>query len=277
MKKIGTPQRFLITSIGQAFELGEGAKYEEPTSLLRQGRLFNRDRSQLAIHQVRSGEFLVGIGQAEFNFYPNPLSSTRPASMKKTKRLKPNADTGFCSFDYVFIPHRSNWLSNLDIYTHEPLFRFLFSSRQQWKSVSELNAPPVFLTDNVDTALGQFIERLTAILGPNQTSLFSDSIEENAIVVQNSPPVLTSLKDLLASSNGVAIGGFIGGAASLENLPLMLLTVPLGMVVVSASVGVSQALQHGLRERTAALIAGRVDTATDASNEEDLDQSERST
>lgn len=74
------------------------------------------------------------------------------------------------------------------------------------------------------------------------------------IVIERSPPTAISLQALLVKAPGVAIGTFIGVQAAGEFAPLMLLTVPGGILAVSSAIGVSKALEAGLNKRISAFL-----------------------
>jgi hypothetical protein len=163
----------------------------------------------------------------------------------------------------MFFPHRNNWLSNLAAPEHSDLFRFLFSSVDSRRDGS-VSHGRVDIIHSDDAAFADFKRVWPEADGnANLGLLLEYAWNEKVIVIEQSPPVLTTLKDLLLTSNGVAIGGFIGEVAGIEQPHFLLATVPLGILVVGASVGVAQALQQGLRARILLLIEGKTEVPVD--------------
>jgi len=75
-----------------------------------------------------------------------------------------------------------------------------------------------------------------------------DYVLNAEVVIERSPPSVDLLKNLVRSSPSVAIGSFIGAGSAHGNYPLMMLTVPLGIIVVGSAIGVSQGLRRGLNK-----------------------------
>lgn len=88
------------------------------------------------------------------------------------------------------------------------------------------------------------------------TDLIAYVLDNNAIIIEQSPPELTSLTSFLQKSTGVAIGAYVGVAAAtaLGNPLLMFITVPFGMLIVGTAAGVGSALELGLRDRVLTLL-----------------------
>ena len=191
--------------------------------------------------------------------------------------------------DCMFFTHQNNWLSNLTSPDHADLYRFIFSSKESWGEDSVLNArvdlastPEEAIAKFTDRSGGTFSEIIDDFAGPishprvsPQTALFDYAWNERVIVIEQSPPFLTSLKELLLSSNGVAIGGFIGAAAGMEHPVFLLATVPLGIVVVAAAVGAGlatqQVMQQVIRERLLLLLDGKAEVTNGNPSESPAD------
>jgi hypothetical protein len=73
---------------------------------------------------------------------------------------------------------------------------------------------------------------------------------------ENSPLGLDSLGALITRSTGVGLGAYAGFVIA-GTSPLLLITVPAGMVLFGAASGVANALEQGLRERVLKLVKGR--------------------
>jgi hypothetical protein len=74
------------------------------------------------------------------------------------------------------------------------------------------------------------------------------------IVIEESPPTWEQLKSLVSKSPGIGIGTFVGFELAGNHSELMILTVPLGIIVVSSAIGVSEALKKGLNKKVEALL-----------------------
>jgi hypothetical protein len=67
------------------------------------------------------------------------------------------------------------------------------------------------------------------------------------IVIERSPPEWAPLKMLIRNSNTITVGTMVGAAAL--TYPLMLITVPVGIIIVGAARGISKGLENGLNKR----------------------------
>lgn len=83
------------------------------------------------------------------------------------------------------------------------------------------------------------------------------------VVIENSRTTTLPLGTLLSKAPGVAIGTFVGiQAAGLDGGPLMLLTVPGGILAVSSAIVISRILEQGFNRYISRRFPRRVDTAT---------------
>jgi hypothetical protein len=80
---------------------------------------------------------------------------------------------------------------------------------------------------------------------------------EANIVIEQSPPSWEQLKSLVSKSPGIGIGTFVGFEMASNHTELMIITVPLGIIVVSSAIGVSEALKKGLNKKVEALFKAR--------------------
>jgi hypothetical protein len=64
------------------------------------------------------------------------------------------------------------------------------------------------------------------------------------IVIERSPAFVISFKELLKAKSTVMMGAFVGVASA--QYPILLLSVPAGIILVGAAKGVSRALETGL-------------------------------
>jgi hypothetical protein len=87
----------------------------------------------------------------------------------------------------------------------------------------------------------------------HNTAIVNFLMEAN-IVVEQSPPSWDQLKSLVSKSPGIGIGAFVGFQMVGTHTELMIITVPIGIVVVSSAIGVSEALKKGLNKKVEALF-----------------------
>ncbi len=76
------------------------------------------------------------------------------------------------------------------------------------------------------------------------------------VVVERSPPVMETLRSLLTHGTNVSIGSYMGYALAGGDIPLMFITVPAGVIVMGAAIGVSTGLKNGLQRTVERLFAG---------------------
>jgi hypothetical protein len=81
-----------------------------------------------------------------------------------------------------------------------------------------------------------------------------DFIMNANIIVEQSPPSWETFKTLVSKSPGIGIGTFVGFQLAGAHTELMILTVPIGIVVVSSAIGISEALKKGLNKKVEALF-----------------------
>lgn len=84
---------------------------------------------------------------------------------------------------------------------------------------------------------------------------FVDYLVASPIVpFENSPLGAASLFDIVTKASAPGIGAYIGFVVS-GNSPLLLITVPAGMVICGAASGVAKGLEEGLRSKVKSLIS----------------------
>ena len=83
-------------------------------------------------------------------------------------------------------------------------------------------------------------------------------IQEALVVTENSPPELSPLSTVLTKNltSGVAMGA-LAGLVSAWGTPLVLITVPGGIILGGAAEGVAHGLRRGLRKRIERWALGR--------------------
>jgi hypothetical protein len=85
-----------------------------------------------------------------------------------------------------------------------------------------------------------------------------DAILGGDIIIERSPPSAINLKDLTRNVSSASVGTYMGFAAAGDNHALLFLTVPAGIIVVGAAVGISKALEAGLNKAIARFIQQRL-------------------
>ncbi len=76
------------------------------------------------------------------------------------------------------------------------------------------------------------------------------------IVLERSPPTSEKLNQLFHGGSAITIGTAIGMGLSGGSYPLMLVTVPGGIILMGAAIGVSKGLQNGLNKKIEKAISG---------------------
>lgn len=132
-----------------------------------------------------------------------------------------------------------------------PLWRVSLGDLSDWVAMSLAAATSPELSDRL------FSER--EVLDPEDYSHMNSFAEELTfapiVPFEESPLALDSLATIIARASSAGLGaylGFVVGGGS----PLILITVPAGMILFGAAAGVARALQDGLYERILALIRG---------------------
>jgi hypothetical protein len=94
-----------------------------------------------------------------------------------------------------------------------------------------------------------------------ETALFVENVAFSRLIpVWTNPLDLRSLASVLTTGSGVAIGAWAGVVAS-GGSPLILITVPIGMIIGGAAAGIGRALEGGLQERLGAWLRQRPPTS----------------
>ena len=97
---------------------------------------------------------------------------------------------------------------------------------------------------------------ISAELPPIHTEAV-EAILQSGIVIERSPPESIPLKLLAEKGNYIALGAFVGYTAASGGTPwLMMISIPGGIIVMGAAVGVSRGLMNGLHRVIEKLISG---------------------
>lgn len=82
------------------------------------------------------------------------------------------------------------------------------------------------------------------------------------IVVEHSDPFLSTLFSIFKSESGPAIGACVGFFAGIGYPPLLLITVPFGILLCSTAVAIGLGIQQGLPEKVSAFLRNKPGGAT---------------
>jgi hypothetical protein len=136
---------------------------------------------------------------------------------------------------------------NLDPEDHVPVEEFV----NIFKDFSVSAATPQAVMNFLDVSL-----RGLQVQDPEfsaDLSVFDDlnspitaSVFESTVIIEQSPPMGIPFGELAKRSTALGIGTFIGFGLAAGSFPLMIITVPVGIIVVGAAVGVSKGLENGL-------------------------------
>lgn len=80
---------------------------------------------------------------------------------------------------------------------------------------------------------------------------------DSTVVIEQSPPSGLEWQLMVKSASSVTIGTFVGLSIAPSNSPLLLLTIPAGIIVVGTAIGISRGLENGLNKKIATLINRR--------------------
>ena len=83
-----------------------------------------------------------------------------------------------------------------------------------------------------------------------------DYVLDQPIVIERSPPVHEVLRHL-GRNAAVAVGLYMGAGAVVDHHPLLFLTIPSGIIVAGASIGVAKAFEKGIPKVIEKRIGGR--------------------
>jgi hypothetical protein len=140
-----------------------------------------------------------------------------------------------------------------------------------FEQIGSLLAEPRPIRRRDDSSIGRFLDlslRGTErsfrspsskyLKGEIKSADIVDFLYEANIVVEESPPVWESFKSLVSKSPGIGIGTYVGMELAGSNPQLMIITVPMGIVVVSSAIGISKALEKGLNQKVEQMFKQRV-------------------
>ena len=86
---------------------------------------------------------------------------------------------------------------------------------------------------------------------------YLDFFNSSTVVVEQSPPTGLEWQLMVKSASSVTIGTYIGLAVAPSGSPLLLLTVPAGIIAVGTAVGISRGLENGLNKTIERLLKNK--------------------
>lgn len=85
-----------------------------------------------------------------------------------------------------------------------------------------------------------------------------DFIYDATIILEQSPPEAVRFKDLLKRTNApIYVGTYMGAGLSFDHPALLIITIPVGIIVVGSAIGVAEAIAAGLNKRVASMFKRR--------------------
>jgi len=115
-----------------------------------------------------------------------------------------------------------------------------------------------------DTPLG-----VTPPTTPTDRTFAEQAVFDSLLPFEQSPLSLESLGKLVVSASGAGIGAYAGFVLA-GPTPLLLITIPAGMIICGAAKGIADALEQGLRDRLVRFLRDHPKTV-ESSCEEDLE------
>jgi len=142
---------------------------------------------------------------------------------------------------------------------------------------TNLGIVPLFGTDGGDSFAARALEMAVIAIGGAYRSPFpfvngikldateeemksawaSEILRTEAIIISKSPPLQIDFLSLVRGGTGASIGAFVGWNVGQATPPLLLVTVPAGMIICGAAMAVAQALEQGLQSKLVQLIQGQ--------------------
>jgi hypothetical protein len=90
-----------------------------------------------------------------------------------------------------------------------------------------------------------------------EESFINFMIDSEIIILKNSPPEFKSVRELLERGAGVIIGTYVGLSIGDGNPLLLLISVPAGIIIGGAAVGLSRGLEIGLEKKIASFFQSK--------------------
>lgn len=98
------------------------------------------------------------------------------------------------------------------------------------------------------------IERALMVRRSAEFFPFYRFFETETVIVENSPPAELDWRALTKTASAVSIGTYIGLQIVPDGSPLLLISVPAGIIAVGSAVGISRGLENGLNKSIEKLI-----------------------
>lgn len=98
------------------------------------------------------------------------------------------------------------------------------------------------------------IERALMVRRSAEFAPFARFFETATVIVENSPPAELDWRTLTKTASAVSIGTYIGFQIVPAGSPLLLISVPVGIIAVGSAVGISRGLENGLNKSIEKLV-----------------------
>lgn len=92
------------------------------------------------------------------------------------------------------------------------------------------------------------IERALMMRRSAEFTPFSRFFETTTVIVENSPPSELDWRTLTKTASAISVGTYIGLQIVPTGSPLLLISVPVGIIAVGSAVGISRGLENGLNK-----------------------------
>jgi hypothetical protein len=195
----------------------------------------------------------------------------RTAQLVQTYESSISDALGNWGFSYIVIPRRSLEIHPLSTDPADVCVELDLNSVQSHYEVGLSDLPiaiaaillaqktgmsAIEIYDGPSSLEPPLIDEYYRALAFAQGAAYSD-----VIPFEQSPLEATSLASTLIKGGGTGVGAFIGWVLA-GPTPLLLITVPAGMILCGAASGVAAGLQQGLRERISLWLTGHGTKAT---------------
>lgn len=199
------------------------------------------------------------------------MSVIRTAPLVQTYESSISDALGNWSFSYIVVPRRSLEVHQLSTDLADVCGELDLNSVQSQSELDDLYLPFAITAILLAQKTGMSAIEIFDTASPLEPSLqdehnrafvfAKEAAFADVIPFEQSPLEATSLVSTLIKGGGTGVGAFIGWVLA-GPTPLLLITVPAGMILCGAASGVAAGLQQGLRERISLWLTGHGKKAT---------------
>lgn len=200
------------------------------------------------------------------------MSVIRTAPLVQTYESSISDALGNWGFSFLVIPRRSLEVHQLSTDFTAVCGELDLDSVQSQSELDPLFLPfaitAILLAEKTEMSAIEIFDTPLSQLEPSlqdehdRAFVFAkDAAFADVIPFEQSPLEATSLVSTLIKGGGTGVGAFIGWVLA-GPTPLLLITVPAGMILCGAASGVAAGLQQGLKERISRWLTGHGRKAT---------------